>query len=497
MWYGPLGLLLTWAIGIVVSLSTGGYNLTELNENLLSPCIRSLITKKCRHVPLQMHSENSTKPTERAMSRCWMWWSSYRNVLAVVHEKIKKLILYWNEFLFNFVFIRLWLNVAIERIHSHFVSSDELSKLRNVAFLYVVNFQTDERTNGETKNNSQLNVYRASEFVVEIISVNLLSRAVCVFLSRFLNWNFEIFVCSWIAAVFSSVPCYASLQNKFNRINGCKRYVSSLWIYGLIERQRQSIVTVDRTQHTFSSINSTENWIEIIQFPSAMSHLLIGIRLPRRKWISYKETISYAYRRYICDQHQHQLLKCQCVCVVWCESLARVNRQYSSLRHYEFRMFLMWRSHSHRIQLTTTTTTTMTAVAMMSFDSSSTTFFFFVVLCAVRHLLIKVTWIASSFIRVWHKRNGEINSWQTKRKEKHTKKYTKISFFSRLKRDNEKWTISLAIHANSQRNCSIWDIQIKSLRNNDINLLILVFVRLGQWHPRINSFESCDRVCGD
>ncbi|XP_055303103.1 sodium-coupled monocarboxylate transporter 2-like isoform X2 [Sitodiplosis mosellana] len=47
-WYPVIGVLITWISAILISHLTGGQDLTNLNTQLLSPCIRKLIPKKYR-----------------------------------------------------------------------------------------------------------------------------------------------------------------------------------------------------------------------------------------------------------------------------------------------------------------------------------------------------------------------------------------------------------------------------------------------------------------
>lgn len=54
MWYCPLGALLMWTSGIMISHLTGGQDLKQLDLNLMSPAIKYLLPGKYRHMHLQM-----------------------------------------------------------------------------------------------------------------------------------------------------------------------------------------------------------------------------------------------------------------------------------------------------------------------------------------------------------------------------------------------------------------------------------------------------------
>lgn len=54
MWYGPLGAIITWITGIVVSYLTGGQEINDSNLSLLSPCVQNLLPAKYRHTQLQV-----------------------------------------------------------------------------------------------------------------------------------------------------------------------------------------------------------------------------------------------------------------------------------------------------------------------------------------------------------------------------------------------------------------------------------------------------------
>lgn len=79
MWYGPIGLVLTWTIGIVTSVLTGGNDLNQFNMNLLSPYVKRLLPKKYRHIQLQPVPGNGMKkmktqgPHEKALIPTGEW----------------------------------------------------------------------------------------------------------------------------------------------------------------------------------------------------------------------------------------------------------------------------------------------------------------------------------------------------------------------------------------------------------------------------------------
>lgn len=66
--YGPLGALVTWVTGIIVSYLTGGQDITESNLSLLAPCIQNLLPQKYHHAQLQVITEKPPLEPEEQVS---------------------------------------------------------------------------------------------------------------------------------------------------------------------------------------------------------------------------------------------------------------------------------------------------------------------------------------------------------------------------------------------------------------------------------------------
>lgn len=68
-WYAIIGVITMWIPSIIISHLTGGQDFNEFNVQLLSPAVRHLVPKKCRHTEMKnlknIRSDNNVEINEK------------------------------------------------------------------------------------------------------------------------------------------------------------------------------------------------------------------------------------------------------------------------------------------------------------------------------------------------------------------------------------------------------------------------------------------------